>query len=93
VLAEGLVAGREEVEAAYKYYFTNLGRRVVLAGLKLKGMETIARRVAREAKAVTRKEVIVRAIAKELAWKGGRWGESDRLGWATAWSPGVRSCV
>ena len=31
-------------------------------------METIARRVAREAKAVTRKEVIVRAIAKELTW-------------------------
>ena len=28
----------------------------------------IARRVAREAKAVTRKEVIVRAIAKELTW-------------------------
>jgi len=31
-------------------------------------MERIARRVAREAKAVTRKEVIVRAIAKELTW-------------------------
>jgi hypothetical protein len=31
-------------------------------------METIARRVAREAKAMTRKEVIVRAIAKELTW-------------------------
>ena len=31
-------------------------------------METIARRVAREAKAVTRKEVVVRAIAKELTW-------------------------
>src|SRR5512144_184778 len=31
-------------------------------------METIARRVAREAKAVTRKEVMVRAIAKELTW-------------------------
>ena len=31
-------------------------------------MEMIARRVAREAKAVTRKEVIVRAIAKELTW-------------------------
>ena len=31
-------------------------------------METIARRVAREVKAVTRKEVIVRAIAKELTW-------------------------
>jgi hypothetical protein len=31
-------------------------------------MDAIARRVAREAKAVTRKEVIVRAIAKELTW-------------------------
>jgi hypothetical protein len=31
-------------------------------------METITRRVAREVKAVTRKEVIVRAIAKELTW-------------------------
>ena len=31
-------------------------------------METIARWVAREVKAVTRKEVIVRAIAKELTW-------------------------
>ena len=31
-------------------------------------MDAIARRVAREAKAVTRKEVMVRAIAKELTW-------------------------
>ena len=31
-------------------------------------MDAIARRVAREVKAVTRKEVIVRAIAKELTW-------------------------
>ena len=31
-------------------------------------MNAIAQRVAREAKAVTRKEVIVRAIAKELTW-------------------------
>ena len=31
-------------------------------------MDAIARRVAREAKAVTRKEVVVRAIAKELTW-------------------------
>jgi hypothetical protein len=31
-------------------------------------MEKIARRVAREAKAVTRKEVIVQAISKELTW-------------------------
>jgi hypothetical protein len=31
-------------------------------------MEMIARRVAREAKAMTRKEVMVRAIAKELTW-------------------------
>ena len=31
-------------------------------------MDAIARRVAREAKAVTRKEVMVRAITKELTW-------------------------
>ena len=31
-------------------------------------MDAIARRVAREAKVMTRKEVIVRAIAKELTW-------------------------
>jgi len=31
-------------------------------------MDAIARRVAQEAKRVTRKEVIVRAIAKELTW-------------------------
>ena len=36
-------------------------------------MESIERRVAREVKAMTRKEVIVKTIAGELTWIGPRY--------------------